>query len=212
MLKHRLALAAASAGAAFGPEHVAAAGASSSSAAPSRQRQAPSVSPSLDHDHSSGARGDLRSRSPSRIASPAHSSATRTGVGGGGATDVHVSWSESSLISEPPRSEHSGSSSGSGRSDERFAHGNGASDGGRPSARVRAEQTAFHTPGPGVNADNDVRPPSSVVPSVAMTAMWSRDVGSDVEARRLRQELSEANATNHQLRSALAQMNKALHL
>lgn len=210
MLKHRLALAVASSDDAQGPDGGASVNATAGTAEQSQQRRARSVdSPSLDHDHSSTTDGQPRRRSPSHIRSPTHGSTMEMGTANGGATDVHVSWSESSLISEQPRSDRSGSSSGSGSggSDAGFSRNGG---GRRRSGRPKTERTAFHTPGPGRGVDTDEV--SSVAPSVAMTAMWSRDIGSDIEARRLRQELSEANATNHQLRSALAQMNRALHL
>lgn len=110
--------------------------------------------------------------------------------------DVHVSWSESSLISE----QRSGSSSGSGDSEA----GGDTSRLGPKSLRLH-NATAFHTPA-GAAAD------AAVAPAIALSDMWSRDIGSDVEARRLRVELGEANATNQQLRAALSQMNRALHL
>ena len=49
-------------------------------------------------------------------------------------------------------------------------------------------------------------------PAEALAEMWSRDVESDVSMHRLRMELDTANATNHQLRAAVSQMNRALHL
>ena len=115
--------------------------------------------------------------------------------------DVHVSWT-TSLISE----QRSGSSSGSsGTPPDSEAGGSGGHGGhGREKAMRLHNATAFHTPA-GAAA-------GAVAPAAALSDMWSRDIGSDVEARRLRMELGEANASNQQLRAALSQMNRALHL
>ena len=119
-----------------------------------------------------------------------------------------MSWSESSLISEQPRSDRSGSSSGSGGSERareterpRDAHFSHGADG-----RSQTEHTAFHTPDPSFHtlSQHDTRAPSqSMPPSVALTAMWSRDVGSDVEARRLRQVSLSLSLSLSELHTAL---------
>jgi hypothetical protein len=215
MLRERLALAAASVGTVMRPEEdmmgaTTAAAAGRPVAASQRhvqqqhdqQQHSRSISPSLDAGGgSSGGSPDRRSPPVEHGGVEAHEVHE--------VHDVHVSWSESSLTSEHhgAHGQHqSGSSSGSGGSDglpQALSHGRLRTE---PSSR---NATAFHTPAAGGGGGGGRQ---AVAPSVALTAMWSRDVGSDVEARRLRQELGEANATNQQLRSALSQMNRALHL
>ena len=78
--------------------------------------------------------------------------------------------------------------------------------------RVSEEGGSAGKPGREGEATARMRGSSLHTPAEALAEMWSRDVESDVSMHRLRMELDTANATNHQLRAAVSQMNRALHL